>query len=152
VSCLGRGSETSCLVQLSTIQLSARSRPVARVYTCYPFVVPRPCAHILALPILNLISHLALLHSLALHSAALTSVTPRIFAVEFFFFSLLAKIRALPFLFLFPSLNLDLFQSFSGIRFGIPVCIKTLNTLCCLMHHAEPCISFDCFESANAFM
>jgi hypothetical protein len=79
-------------------------------------------------------------------------VTPRIFAVEFFFFSLLAKIRALPFLFLFPSLNLDLFQSSSGIRFGIPVCIKTLNTLCCLMHHAEPCISFDCFESANAFM
>jgi hypothetical protein len=79
------------------------------------------------------------------------SVTPRIFAVNFFF-SLLAKIRALPFPFLFPSLNLDLFQSSSGIRFGIPVRMKTLNTLCCLMHHAEPCISFDCFESAIAFM
>jgi hypothetical protein len=54
------------------------------------------------------------------HSGS-ASVTPRIFAVEFFFFSLLAKIRALPFLFLFPSLDLDLFQSSSGIRFGFPV-------------------------------
>jgi hypothetical protein len=48
------------------------------------------------------------------------SVTPRILQLNFFF-SLLAKIRALPFLFRFPSLNLDLFQSSSGIRFGIPV-------------------------------
>jgi hypothetical protein len=48
-------------------------------------------------------------------------VTPRILQLNFFFFSLLAKIRALPFPFLFPSLNLDLFQSSSGIRFGIPV-------------------------------
>jgi hypothetical protein len=48
------------------------------------------------------------------------TVTPRILQLNFFF-SLLAKIRALPFPFLFPSLNLDLFQSSSGIRFGIPV-------------------------------
>jgi hypothetical protein len=47
-------------------------------------------------------------------------VTPRILQLNFFF-SLLTKIRALPFLFLFPSLNLDLFQSSSGIRFGFPV-------------------------------
>jgi hypothetical protein len=52
--------------------------------------------------------------------ASILRVTPRILQLNFFF-SLLAKIRALPFPFLFPSLNLDLFQSSSGIRFGIPV-------------------------------
>jgi hypothetical protein len=31
------------------------------------------------------------------------------------------QIQALPFSFLVPSLNLDLFQSYSGIRLGIPV-------------------------------
>jgi hypothetical protein len=51
---------------------------------------------------------------------AAAGVTPRILQLNFFF-SLLAKIRALPFPFPFPSLNLDLFQSSSGIRFGFPV-------------------------------
>ena len=41
------------------------------------------------------------------------------FGVEFFFFSSLAKFGRYPFLFLFPSLSLDLFQSYSGIRLEI---------------------------------
>jgi hypothetical protein len=46
--------------------------------------------------------------------------------VEFFLlFS--HQIQALPFSFLVPSLNLDLFQSYSGVRLGIPVLRKTLN-------------------------
>jgi hypothetical protein len=46
-------------------------------------------------------------------------VTPRILQLNFFF-SLLAKIRALPFPFLFPSLNLDLFQSLAGFGLEFP--------------------------------
>jgi hypothetical protein len=46
--------------------------------------------------------------------------------VEFFLlFS--HQIQALPFSFLVPSLNLDLFQSYSGTWFGVPVLRKTLN-------------------------
>jgi hypothetical protein len=43
------------------------------------------------------------------------------FAVEFFSFLYSPKFGRYLFFFFFPSLNLDLFQSFSGIRFGIPV-------------------------------
>jgi hypothetical protein len=44
------------------------------------------------------------------------------FAVEFFFpFLYSPKFGRYLFFFFFPSLNLDLFQSSSGIRFGIPV-------------------------------
>jgi hypothetical protein len=43
------------------------------------------------------------------------------FAVDFFSFLYSPKFGCYLFFFFFPSLNLDLFQSFSGIRFGIPV-------------------------------
>jgi hypothetical protein len=48
------------------------------------------------------------------------AVTPQILQLNFFF-SLLAKFGRYLFFFFFPSLNLDLFQSSSRIRFGIPV-------------------------------
>jgi hypothetical protein len=48
--------------------------------------------------------------------------------VEFFLlFSY--QIQALPFSFLVPSLNLDLFQSFSGVLLGIPVLRKNPKLL-----------------------
>jgi hypothetical protein len=48
--------------------------------------------------------------------------------VEFFLlFS--HQIQALPFSFLVPSLNLDLFQSYSGVRLGIPVLRKNPKLL-----------------------
>jgi hypothetical protein len=43
------------------------------------------------------------------------------FAVEFFSFLYSPKFGRYLFFFFFPSLNLDLFQSSSGIRFGFPV-------------------------------
>jgi hypothetical protein len=83
--------------------------------------------------------------------ATMPTVTPRILQLNFFSFLYSPKFGRYLFFFFLPSLNLDLFQSSSGNRLDFP-CKKTLNTLCCLMHHAEPCISFDCFESANAFI
>jgi hypothetical protein len=41
--------------------------------------------------------------------------------VEFFFLLSLTKFRRYPFSFLVPSLNLDLFQSYSGVWLGFPV-------------------------------
>jgi hypothetical protein len=52
---------------------------------------------------------------------ALSAVTPRIFAVEFFSFLYSPKFGCYLFFFFLPSPNLDLFQSSSGIRFGFPV-------------------------------
>jgi hypothetical protein len=43
------------------------------------------------------------------------------FAVNFFFLFFTRQNSGVTFPFLFPSLNLDLFQSSSGIRFGFPV-------------------------------
>jgi hypothetical protein len=70
------------------------------------------------------------------------------FAVEFFLFFTRQKFGRYLFLFFFPLAKPRPFPKFSGIRFGIPVRIKTLNTLCCLMHHAA--LAF--FESAIAFI
>jgi hypothetical protein len=51
---------------------------------------------------------------------ALWGVTPRILQLNFFLF-FTRQNSGVTFPFLFPSLNLDLFQSSSGIRFGFPV-------------------------------
>jgi hypothetical protein len=69
-------------------------------------------------------------------TASMASCNAPNFAVEFFLFFTRQNSGVTLSFFFFPSLHLDLFQSSSGIRFGIPVRIKTLNTLCCLMHHA----------------